>query len=222
MIGVHSPGSSPDWGRRRLFSRWFIFQGKAFLSLAPLSFPHWLWLTLLSPLLRFPLSAFSLFCPVVNLYLKPPPVFFFSSCFPPNDEDETPPGAQSGMFLRPWLLNPLNGSIWTCFSLRLRRPCRRAGCSSMARLSGRCPQPQCEYRNWLSSADKVAHGAASTQQPSPRTNGWQLADGVFFPLDPRCGRLGPHAPGAVRSGGQLREAGACRDQPAGGRGGRRH
>lgn len=152
-----------------------------------------------------------LLSPVVHLYLEPPTALFFPSFFPSNDEDETPPGAQSGMFLCPRLFNPLNGSIfptWTPFSLRLRRPCRRAGCSSMARLSGRCPQPQCEYRDWLSSADKVAHGAARAQQPSPRAHGRQLADGVFFPLDPRSGRLGPHAPGAVRGGGQLREAGA--------------
>lgn len=168
------------------------------------------------------LSALFLLSPVVHLNLKPLPVFLLPFFPLPNDEDETPPGARSGMFLCPQLLKSFNGSIWTCFSLRLRRPCRRAGCSSMARLSGRCPQPQCEYRDWLSSADKVAHGAASAQQPSPRTHGWQLADGVFFPLDPRSGRLGPHAPGAVRGGGQLREARARRDQPAGGRGSRRH
>lgn len=173
-------------------------------------------LNCLSLLLYFP-------SPVVQLYLKSPPVLFFLSIFPlPIAEDEAPPGAHGGMFLLPRLLNPLNGSIWTCFPLRLCRPCRRAGCSSMARLSERCPQPHCEYRDWLSSADKVANGAAGAQQPSPRTHGRQLADGMFFPLDPRAGRLGPHAPGAVCGGGQLREAGARRDQPAGGRGGRRH
>lgn len=166
---------------------------------------------------------YSSLSPLLLLYLKPPPVLFSPSLFfPPNDEDEAPPGVRSGTFLCPRLLNSLNGTIWTCFALRLRRPCRRAGCSSMARLSGRCPQPQCEYRDWLSSADKVAHGAAGARQSSPRTYGRQLADGVLFPLDPRSGCFGPHAPGAVRGGGQLREAGARRDQPAGGRGGRRH
>lgn len=95
------------------------------------------------------------------------------------------------------------------------------GCSSMARLSGRCTEP-CDYCDWLSSTDKVAYGTTSAQQSFSRTYGWQLADSMFFPINPRSGCFGSHAPGTVCGGGQLWETRACRDQPSSRRGGRRH
>lgn len=91
----------------------------------------------------------------------------------------------------------------------------------MARLSGRCTEP-CEYCHWLSSTDKVAYGTTSAQQSFSWTYGWQLADSMFFPINPRSGWLGPHAPGTICGGGQLRKTRACRNQPPSGRGGRRH
>lgn len=105
--------------------------------------------------------------------------------------------------------------------LRCPRCWAGGGCNSMARLSGRCTEP-CEYCDWLSSTDKVAYGTTSAQQSFSWTYGWQLADSMFFPINPRSGCFGSHAPGTVCGGGQLWEARACRDQPSSGRGGRRH
>lgn len=72
----------------------------------------------------------------------------------------------------------------------------------MARLSGRCTEP-CEYCDWLSSTDKVAHGTASERESLSWTYGWQLADSMFFPIYPRSRCLGPYAFGTVRGGGEL-------------------
>lgn len=92
------------------------------------------------------------------------------------------------------------------------------GCSSMARLSGRCTEP-CELCDWLIRGDKLAYGTAGARQPLSRTYGWQLADGMFLPINSRSGFFRPHAPGTVCGGGQLRETRAFGDQPAGRRGG---
>lgn len=94
-------------------------------------------------------------------------------------------------------------------------------CSSMARLLGRCTEP-CEYCDWLSSTNKVAYGTTSAQQSFSWTYGWQLADSMFFSINPRSGCFGPHASGTVCGGGQLRKTRACRNQSSSRRGGRRH
>lgn len=91
----------------------------------------------------------------------------------------------------------------------------------MARLPGRCTEPF-EYCDWLSSTDKLAYGTTSAQQSFSGTYGWQLADSMFFPINPRSGCIGSHASRAVRGGGQLRETRACGNQPSGGWGGRHH
>lgn len=94
----------------------------------------------------------------------------------------------------------------------------RWGCSSMARLWGRC----IESRDWLSSTDKVAYGTASAQQSFSWTYGWQLADSMFFSINPRSGRFRSHAPGTIRGVGQLRETRACRNRSPSRRACRRH
>ena len=224
MIGVHNPllflQLQPQLRRRRLFSRWFIFQGKPFLSPSLMSCPQ-LALAHVSITSAAP-STFSsllvlLLCECVSVHLLTRSQLCWTFRMRPLQWYR-----MDSLQLTVWSFTLWRGILFLHFQCLHCPGCwAGGGCSSMARLSGRCTEP-CEYCDWLSSTDKVAYGTTCAQQPFSCAYGWQLADGMFFPINPRSGCFGPHAPGTVRGGGQLRETRAGRNRPSSGGGGRCH
>lgn len=200
MIGLHNPPTlSPALApteEKEAFQQMVYFP-KETLSLTPLSCPQ----------LASPYSPASGPTPSALLLL------FFKLC--------SPASADLNMSLLNEEVTSVKAEwIWSfTFCIRHCPWCwARWGCSSMARLWERC----IESRDWLSSTDKVAYGTASAQQSFSWTYGWQLADSMFFPINPRSGCFRSHAPGTIRGAGQLRETRACRNQSPSRRACRRH